>query len=91
LLASSVLSLSLVDGNKELLVKSGLLDLLILILRRFKSLDPPATGPKAANAKLPWDAAYNPNAATPDDVETVNYVIGIYTRYRHNQHHQFSL
>ena len=32
-------------------------------------------GPKASNAKFPWDAAYNPNAVTPEDVETVGYCI----------------
>lgn len=75
LLASCTLSLSLVPGNREIMVKSTILELLLAILRRYQVLDKPVTGPKAANAKFPWEAAYNPNAATPEDVETVEYCI----------------
>ena len=76
LLSAATLSLSLGDFNREFLVKSSVLELLLTILRRFKELEPPVTGPKAANAKFPWEAAFNPNAATPEDVETVEHTIG---------------
>jgi hypothetical protein len=75
LLASCTLALSLVPGNREIMVKSTILELLLAILRRFQVLEKPVTGPKAQNAKFPWEAAYNPNAATPEDLETVQYCI----------------
>lgn len=77
LLCGVCLSLSLAEGNKELLIKSPLLESFLAFLHHFKDLDPPVTGPKAANAKFPWEAAFNPSAATTDDVETVNYIIGM--------------
>lgn len=69
------LSLSLVDANKEFLCKSPILELLLEILRRFKDLEKPVTGPRAANAKFPWEAAYNPAAATEEHLETVSYCV----------------
>lgn len=77
LLSALCLSLAIVEGNKELLVKSALLELLIQILRRFKEMDPPVKGPKAANAKFPWDADHNPAAATDEELETFVFTIEV--------------
>ena len=48
---------------------------MIEIVRRFNDLQKPVSGPRATNAKFPWDSSYNSLAATPDHVETVGYCI----------------
>jgi len=77
LLAALALALAIVEANKEFLVKSSLLESLILILRKFKEMDTPVKGPKAANAKFPWEASYNPAAATEEDVEAFVFTIEV--------------